>query len=61
MGMEFYGNSYTGNDEPIFEGIVTLLKVAWLRSHEELNSVRPDVAIIEEPFFFGTAVPPSHR
>lgn len=49
MGMEFYGNSYKGNDEPIFVGIPTFLKLPWIRSHEELKSVRPDVAIIGEP------------
>ena len=35
MGMEFYGNSYKGNDEPIFVGIPTFLKLPWIRSHEE--------------------------
>ena len=34
MGMEFYGDSYKGNDEPIFVGIPTFLKLPWLRSHE---------------------------
>jgi agmatinase len=58
MGMEFYGNSYKGNDEPIFVGIPTFLKLPWIRSHEELKSVRPDVAIIGEPFDFGTTIRP---
>jgi len=47
MGMEFYGNSYKGNDEPIFVGIPTFLKLPWIRSHEELKSVKPDVALLE--------------
>ena len=44
MGMEFYGDSYKGNDEPIFVGIPTFLKLPWLRSKAELEKVRPDVA-----------------
>ena len=31
MGMEFYGDSYKGNDEPIFVGIPTFLKLPWLK------------------------------
>ena len=61
MGMEFYGDSYKGNDEPIFVGIPTFLKLPWLRSHEELKKVKPDVAIIGEPFDFGTTIRPGAR
>ena len=61
MGAEFYGESYKGNDEPIFGGIPTFLKLPWLRSHEELKKVRPDVAIIGEPFDFGTTIRPGAR
>ena len=43
MGAEFYGESYKGNDEPIFGGIPTFLKLPWLKSHEELKKVKPDV------------------
>ena len=39
MGMEFYGDSYKGNDEPIFVGIPTFLKLPWLRTQEELIKV----------------------
>lgn len=42
MGMEFYGDSYKGNDEPIFVGIPTFLKLPWVRSKTELEKVRPD-------------------
>ena len=35
-------------------GIPTFLKLPWLRNREELNKVKPDVAIIGEPFDFGT-------
>ena len=59
--MEFYGDSYKGNDEPIFVGIPTFLKLPWLRSHEELKKVKPDVAIIGEPFDFGTTIRPGAR
>jgi len=61
MGAEFYGESYKGNDEPIFGGIPTFLKLPWLRSHEELKRVKPDVAIIGEPFDFGTTIRPGAR
>ena len=61
MGAEFYGESYKGNDEPIFGGIPTFLKLPWLRSHEELKKVKPDVAIIGEPFDFGTTIRPGAR
>src|SRR5437762_1269583 len=61
MGAEFYGESYKGNDEPIFGGIPTFLKLPWLRTHEELKKVKPDVAIIGEPFDFGTTIRPGAR
>ncbi len=61
MGMEFYGDSYKGNDEPIFVGIPTFLKLPWLKSKAELERVRPDVAIIGEPFDFGTTIRPGAR
>ena len=53
MGMEFYGESYKGSDEPIFVGIPTFLKLPWLRNREELNKVEPDVAVVGEPFDYG--------
>ena len=31
MGMEFYGDSYKGNDEPIFVGIPTFLKLPYVK------------------------------
>ncbi len=61
MGAEFYGESYKGNDEPIFGGIPTFLKLPWLKSHEELKKVKPDVVIIGEPFDFGTTIRPGAR
>src|SRR3989442_14367576 len=61
MGMEFYGDSYRGNDEPIFVGIPTFLKLPWIRSKAELQKVRPNVAIIGEPFDFGTTIRPGAR
>src|SRR3712207_7590093 len=61
MGMEFYGDSYRGNDEPIFVGIPTFLKLPWIRSHEELQKVKPDIAIVGEPFDFGTTIRPGAR
>ena len=59
--MEFYGDSYKGNDEPIFVGIPTFLKLPWLRSRQELEKIKPDVAIIGEPFDFGTTIRPGAR
>ena len=59
--MEFYGDSYKGNDEPIFVGIPTFLKLPWLKSNAELKKVKPDVAIIGEPFDFGTTIRPGAR
>jgi hypothetical protein len=50
MGMEFYGDSYKGNDEPIFVGIPTFLKLPWIKTLEELKKVKPDIAIIGELF-----------
>src|SRR5512133_377060 len=61
MGMEFYGDSYKGNDEPIFVGIPTFLKLPWLRNRNELTKVRPDVAIVGEPFDYGTTIRPGAR
>src|SRR5918912_18002 len=61
MGIEFYGDSYKGNDEPIFGGIPTFLKLPWIRSIEELKKVKPDVAVIGEPFDFGTTIRPGAR
>src|SRR5437867_12532862 len=61
MGMEFYGDSYKGNDEPIFVGIPTFLKLPWLKSNAELKKVKPDVAVIGEPFDFGTTIRPGAR
>ena len=61
MGMEFYGDSYKGNDEPIFVGIPTFLKLPWIRTLQELKKVKPDVAIIGEPFDFGTTIRPGAR
>src|ERR671932_211251 len=61
MGMEFYGDSYKGNDEPIFVGIPTFLKLPWIRSHEELKKTKPNVAVIGEPFDFGTTIRPGAR
>ena len=58
MGMEFYGESYRGNDEPIFVGIPTFLKLPWIRNQKELEKVKPDVAVIGEPFDFGTTIRP---
>jgi hypothetical protein len=39
MEMDSYGDSYKGNDEPIFVGILTFLKLPWIRSLEELKKV----------------------
>ena len=61
MGAEFYGESYRGNDEPIFVGIPTFLKLPLLKNKAELEKVRPDVAIIGEPFDFGTTIRPGAR
>ena len=52
MGMEFYGDSYKGNDEPIFVGIPTFLKLPWVRNNEELKKIKPDIAVVGEPFRF---------
>ena len=55
MGMEFYGDSYKGNDEPIFVGIPTFLKLPYVKKNEELQKIKPDIAIVGEPFDFGNA------
>ncbi|MBM3894867.1 MAG: agmatinase [Thaumarchaeota archaeon] len=61
MGMEFYGESYRGNDQPPFVGINTFLHLPWVQSHAELQKVKPNVAIIGEPFDFGTTIRPGAR
>jgi len=61
MGMEFYGDSYKGNDEPIFVGIPTFLKLPWVRNNDELKKIKPDMAIVGEPFDFGTTIRPGTR
>lgn len=61
MGMEFYGDSYKGNDEPIFVGIPTFLKLPWVRNNDELKKIKPDMAIVGEPFDFGTTIRPGSR
>lgn len=61
MGMEFYGDSYRGNDTPPFVGINTFLHLPWVQNHAELQRVKPNVAIIGEPFDFGTTIRPGAR
>lgn len=61
MGAEFYGDDYKINNEAIFVGIPTFLKLPWARSHRELQQIKPDVAVIGEPFDFGTTIRPGTR
>lgn len=61
MGAEFYGDDYKINNEAIFVGIPTFLKLPWARSHRELDQIKPDVAVIGEPFDFGTTIRPGTR
>jgi agmatinase len=61
MGAEFYGDDYKINNEAIFVGIPTFLKLPWARSHKELQQIKPDVAVIGEPFDFGTTIRPGTR
>ena len=58
--MEFYGDSYKGNDEPIFVGIPTFLKLPYVKKNEELQKIKPDIAIVGEPFDFGTTIRPGY-
>lgn len=61
MGMEFYGDDFNGADVAPFVGINTFLHLPWIRSHQELINAKPDVAIIGEPFDFGTTIRPGAR
>ena len=61
MGMEFYGDDYKGPDIAPFVGINTFLHLPWIRSHAELVEANPDVAVIGEPFDFGTTIRPGAR
>ena len=61
MGMEFYGDDYRGADVAPFVGINTFLHLPWVKTHEELRQVKPDVAIVGEPFDFGTTIRPGAR
>ena len=61
MGMEFYGDDFKGADIAPFVGINTFLHLPWIRSHAELVQANPDVAIIGEPFDFGTTIRPGAR
>ena len=59
--MEFYGDDYRGADVAPFVGINTFLHLPWVKTHEELKQAKPDVAIIGEPFDFGTTIRPGAR
>ncbi len=61
MGAEFYGDAYRIINEPIFVGIPTFLKLPWARTLKELKQIKPDVAVIGEPFDFGTTIRPGAR
>jgi agmatinase len=61
MGAEFYGDDYQKNIEAIFVGIPTFLKLPLVKSLKELEVVKPDVAIVGEPFDFGTTIRPGTR
>ena len=61
MGMEAYGDDYKGAPEPIFCGIPTFLKLPLLKNQQELEKSKPDIAIIGEPFDFGTTIRPGAR
>ncbi|MEE8178717.1 MAG: arginase family protein, partial [Nitrosopumilaceae archaeon] len=59
--MEFYGDDYKGADIAPFVGINTFLHLPWIRTHDELVKTKPDVAVIGEPFDFGTTIRPGAR
>ena len=59
--MEAYGDDYKGAPEPIFCGIPTFLKLPLLKNQQELQKSKPDIAIIGEPFDFGTTIRPGAR
>ncbi len=59
--MEFYGDDFQGADVAPFVGINTFLHLPWVKTHKELLEAKPDVAIIGEPFDFGTTIGPGAR
>ena len=61
MGMEFYGDDFNGADVAPFVGINTFLHLPLVKNHKELVEANPDVAIIGEPFDFGTTIRPGAR
>jgi len=61
MGMEFYGDDFQGADVAPFVGINTFMHLPWIKTHKELLEAKPDVAIIGEPFDFGTTIRPGAR
>ena len=61
MGMEFYGDDFNGADVAPFVGINTFLHLPLVKNQTELAEANPDVAIIGEPFDFGTTIRPGAR
>ena len=61
MGMEFYGDDFNGPDVAPFVGINTFLHLPLIKNRKELIEANPDVAIIGEPFDFGTTIRPGAR
>ena len=61
-GREFYGNDYDGPDvAPFVAGGSTFLHLPLMKNQQELLDKKPDVAIIGEPFDFGTTIRPGAR
>ena len=59
--MEFYGDDFNGPDVAPFVGINTFLHLPLIKNRKELMEANPDVAIIGEPFDFGTTIRPGAR
>ena len=59
--MEFYGDDFNGPDVAPFVGINTFLHLPLIKNRKELIEANPDVAIIGEPFDFGTTIRPGAR